>query len=398
MTSAAALYRNQANIDFRTWWKRGAALSIVVLLIAGGALIFRGLNLGIEFEGGVSWEFRAEGLSTDEIRDALEPVGQSDARIQTLGGDLWRVRAEIDPTDTEEVAQVSLALADVAGLEQGDVSFSAVGPSWGDEITNKARIALVWFVILLTAYIWIRLELKMAVAAFAALIHDIIITVGIYALFQFEVTSATVIAFLTILGYSLYDTLIVFDRIRTNERKVATASRLRYADLASLSLNQVIMRSVNTTITSILPVLSMLIIGRFVLGAVTLQEFALALLIGMLAGTYSSIFVATPVLVWLKELEPANRELKQEMGDRPFDVTEASAALDDAERKATSRTRVLSSVRAREASRKAAKGSKSPPKKSGSAAAPKKSGASAKSTASAAPSHPPRPRKKKRKK
>ena len=280
MTSAASLYRNQANIDFRSWWKRGLVLSSVLVLIAIGALFINGLNLGIEFEGGVSWEFRSEDLSTEEIRDALEPTGHSDARIQKLGGDLWRVRAEIEATDTEEVEEVSRALADVAGLEPGDVSFSAVGPSWGDEITSKAQRALIVFMVLLAIYMTIRLSWKMALAALIALAHDIVITVGVYALFQFEVTSATVIAFLTILGYSLYDTLVVFDRIRNNENRVATASRLRFADLASLSLNQVIMRSVNTTITSVLPVLSMLIIGRFVLGAVTLQEFALALLIG----------------------------------------------------------------------------------------------------------------------
>jgi preprotein translocase subunit SecF len=389
MTTAAQLYRNQSDIDFRTWWKRGIVLSTVLILIAGGAWIINGLNLGIEFEGGVSWEFRADDLSTSEVRDALEPSGNGDARIQKLGGDLWRVRAEIDATETAEVAEVSRALADVAGLEPGDVSFSAVGPSWGDEITSKAQRALVVFLVLLTIYMWIRLEWKMAFAALVALAHDIIITVGVYALFQFEVTSATVIAFLTILGYSLYDTLIVFDRVKTNERRVATASKLPFADLASLSLNQVIMRSVNTTITSVLPVLSMLIVGRFVLGAVTLQEFALALLIGLLAGTYSSLFVATPILVWLKGFESHQKDMKAEVGDHHMDVTEASAALDVAERKATARTRVLSSVRDRENKRKATKGLKSQPKKATPAA---------NSTATSAQTHPPRPRKKKRKK
>ncbi len=289
------LYANQVNLDFARLWRRSAVLSVVVLLIAGGSWLFGGLNLGIEFEGGVSWEAPLEGRSTAEIRDALETVGQSDARIQQLAGGVVRVRAEVAPSNTAEVAEVTQVLANLGGLTLDDVSFSAVGPSWGEQITGKAQRALIVFFIVIAVYIWLRMEWKMALAALVAVGHDILVTVGVYALFGIEVTPATVIAFLTILGYSLYDTLVVFDKIRQNAR----TRKDPYFEIVTRSVNEVFMRSVNTTVTSVLPVLSLLIIGRFVLGAVTLQEFSLALLVGLLAGTYSSLFVAAPLVAWL---------------------------------------------------------------------------------------------------
>ncbi len=289
------MYANQVNLNLERLWRRSVVLSVVVLLIAGGAWLFRGLNLGVEFEGGTFWEAQLGDYSTAEIRDALAAVGQSDARIQDLGDGVVRVRAEVVPGNTAEVAAVSTALAELAGISPNDISFSAVGPSWGDEITSKARLALIVFFIVIAVYIWLRLEWKMALSALVAVGHDILVTVGFYALFGFEVTPATVIAFLTILGYSLYDTLVVFDKIRSNDR----IHKEPYFQVVTRSVNQVFMRSVNTTVTSVLPVLSLLIIGRFVLGAVTLQEFSIALLVGLLAGTYSSLFVAAPMVAWL---------------------------------------------------------------------------------------------------
>ena len=289
------MYANQVNLDLERLWRRSVVLSVVILLIAGGAWLFRGLNLGIEFEGGTFWEAPLGDYSIAEIREALATVGQADARIQELGGGVVRVRAEVAPTNTAGVSAVSDVLADLAGISPNDVSFSAVGPSWGAEITSKARLALIVFFIVIAVYIWLRMEWKMALAALVAVGHDILVTVGFYALFGFEVTPATVIAFLTILGYSLYDTLVVFDKIRENAR----TRKDPYFAIVTRSVNEVFMRSVNTTITSVLPVLSLLIIGRFVLGAVTLQEFSIALLVGLLAGTFSSLFVAAPLVAWL---------------------------------------------------------------------------------------------------
>lgn len=338
MSGIGRLLRNQNKIDFPSIWKRGLIFSGALLFIAIGALLFRGLNLGIEFEGGASWEVRSAEIGADDLREALEPMGLGDARVQQVANNLWRVRAETE--NAAALEQVSIALADAAGVSPSDVTANAVGASWGSEVTAKARTALIVFFIVLFIYISVRLEWKMAVGALAAVAHDILITVGIYALFQLEVTSATVIAFLTILGYSLYDTLVVFDKVRENERRASGAAAMTYSEVTSYSLNQVLMRSVNTTITSVLPVLAVLVVGRFILGAVTLQEFAIALLVGLLVGTYSSLFVATPIVARLKEREAANVERqvaaakRKEGGD--LDI---ATALAQADRSRTVRSR-----------------------------------------------------------
>lgn len=330
MSGIGRLLRNENNINFPGLWKRALTVSAVLILIALGALLFRGLNLGIEFEGGASWEVRSSDVTQDQLQSALEPLGLGDARIQEVANELWRVRAETESAAALE--EVKIALADAAGIEQADVTANAVGASWGKEVTAKARNALIVFFIVLFIYISARLEWKMAVGALAAVAHDILLTVGIYALFQLEVTSATVIAFLTILGYSLYDTLVVFDKIRENERRATGATAMTYTEVTSFSLNQVLMRSVNTTITSVMPVLAVLIVGRFILGAVTLQEFAIALLVGLIVGTYSSLFVATPIVAWLKEREAVNVERQIAATKRKSDALDIAAELDQADR------------------------------------------------------------------
>lgn len=336
MSPIGALLRNENKIDFPRYWRPTTIVSSILVLIAIGALLFQGLNLGIEFEGGASWEVRSATIDADDLRDALEPLGLGDARIQQVANELWRVRAETE--SAAELETVKIALADAAGIEQGDVTASAVGASWGSQVTSKARTALIVFFIVIFIYISLRLEWKMAVGALAAVAHDILITVGIYALFQLEVTSATVIAFLTILGYSLYDTLVVFDKIRDNESRAQGAAAMTYTQVTSYSLNQVVMRSVNTTITSVLPVLAVLVVGRWVLGAVTLQEFAIALLVGLLVGTYSSLFVATPIVAWLKEREADNVERALAASKRASDELDIAQALADADRAKTVRS------------------------------------------------------------
>jgi len=337
MSGFARLLRNENDIDFAKVWKRTLTVSAVLVVLTLGALIFRGLNLGIEFEGGASWEVRSSEVTADELSSALEPFGLSDARIQKVANELWRVRGETD--STAQLEDVKDALADAAGIAPSDVTANAVGASWGSEVTAKARTALIVFFVVLFMYISIRLEWKMGVAALVAVAHDIVLTVGVYAIFQLEVTSATVIAFLTILGYSLYDTLVVFDKIRENERRATGLDSVTYTQVASFSMNQVLMRCINASFTSLLPVIAVLVVGRYVLGAVTLQEFAIALLVGLIVGSYSSLFVATPLVAYLKEREAANVDRQISATKRKSAEVDIGAALDEADRSRSVRSR-----------------------------------------------------------
>jgi preprotein translocase subunit SecF len=299
------------DIDFRRVWKVGTTISLVVLLVSVWGIVGRGLNLGLDFEGGTSWDVPSGDLTVDDARDALGGTGQEGAKIQVIGrGDsrVLRVQSTVDDVETQD--EVSQALADAADVEVTDITVSTVGPSWGDQVSDKAERAMVWFFIVITLYIAWRLEWKMAIGALASVAHDLVISVGFYALFQIEITPATVIAFLTILGYSLYDTIVVLDRMQENAERPRGNARLTYSDIASLSLNQTLMRSINTTITALLPVIAMLVIGSFMMGAAALEEFALALTVGLAIGAFSSILIASPVVAWIKDREPRFQEAR----------------------------------------------------------------------------------------
>ena len=302
------------DINFPRLWRWGLSASAVALAFSIGALGMRGLNLGIDFEGGTSWEIEASGVTVPETRDALAGTTAAAGKIQVIGGDTLRIQAA--PSTDDAVSQVTEALADLTNQDTRAVAVSTVGPTWGDEVTSKALRALVYFFVIVAAYMAIRLEWKMAVGALVAVVHDIGITVGVYAIFQFEVTPATVISILTILGYSLYDTIVVFDKAQENTKSPAS-TRMTYTDLMSLSLNQVLMRSLNTSITSLLPVLAMLVVGSLMLGAVTLQEFSIALAVGITVGAYSSIFIATPIVAALKEREPRYVAIRERLAAIP---------------------------------------------------------------------------------
>ena len=385
MKTLRMLFRNEHHFDFPAMWRKALVGSAVLVLVSVGALVFRGLNLGIEFEGGTAWEVTAPGVSVADTRDALGGTGAESGKIQTLGSDAIRVRADLDTQ--EEVAAVTATLAELASVDVTDVSVTTVGPSWGDQITSKARNALFWFFVIVAGYIAVRLEWKMAVGALVAVTHDILISVGVYAIFQFEVTPATVIAFLTIMGYSLYDTIVVYDKVRDVGGRLTVTGRYTYSEMMNQSLNQVLMRSINTSVTSVLPVLSMLLIGSVFLGALTLQEFAIALLIGILVGTYSSIFVAASVVAYMKEREAENRAVADKIRAREGETGTRRVSEDDValagipttrERPSSSRSRTSSSQR---------------PSR-GQAA---QRGAAAKRTQSSArPGQPPKPRKKKK--
>lgn len=311
------LYHEDTYFDFlhRRW--RWALLSGILVLISVLGFALNGLNLGLDFTGGTSWQLTAaaaKDVSTSEVRDLVQGTGIGDPKVLILGSQ--GIRVESSEVDREVEDRVTRALAKYGGVDVAAVSVSEVGPSWGEKVSKQALIALAVMFVAITLYLSLRFEFKMAIASLVAVVHDVVITVGVYAVTGIEVTPATVIAFLTILGFSLYDTVVVFDKIKENTPQMAVIRGLTYADMANRSLNQVLMRSLNTSLVALLPVASLLVVGVGLEGAIALREFGLALFIGLLIGAYSSIFVATPILVSWKEREPRYRALAERSSSR----------------------------------------------------------------------------------
>ncbi len=322
------LYRGETTFDFIGRRVIGFAISLVIVVAGAGSLLVQGLELGIDFRGGVAWEVPSNSsagkLTDEDARKVLEDnnIESASAKIQFLTGtELQIMRVQVgDQTEQVRLA-VQKSFAEVAKVSVDEVSVASVSSSWGRSITEKALRALLVFFVVVSFYISWRLEWKMALTAIIAMAHDVVISVGVYSLLGFELTPATVIAFLTILGFSLYDTVVVFDRVLENSKKFAT-SRQSFANIANISTNEVLARSLNTTLASSLPVVSLLVVGSFVLGAKSLEDFAVALLVGMVAGTYSSIFVAVPLLDVFKQNESKYRPFKGQIA-----VGEAMAEL-----------------------------------------------------------------------
>jgi preprotein translocase subunit SecF len=300
---ASRLYHGDVSIDFVGRWRRWAVLSGAVMLISLVSLFVPGLRFGIDFKGGSVFRAQATRPVTEsQVRDALGGV----AKVVQLQ-DRSQVVVQTEELSADQVADVRAKLGRVTGAEQ--VSNESVGSKWGTTVSRKALFALAVFLAVVIVYVSLRFEFKMAVAALVALAHDLVITAGVYALARFEVSPATVIALLTILGYSLYDTVVVFDKVRENTRELTSMSRITYSDAANRAVNQTLIRSLNTSLASLLPIAALLIVGGVALGAETLSDLALALFIGVIVSTYSSIFVATPFLAVWKETEPRNRQL-----------------------------------------------------------------------------------------
>jgi len=304
------LYRGEVSFDFvgrqRLWY----TISGIILLISIIALATRGLNFSEQFKGGSSFQFPSNSSTTQgAIAQVVNSAGGGQATVQHLTGrtSQWVVQtASLVPAVTTQVAN---AISAAFHIPVNQISVSFVGATWGSQISSKAIEALIIFCIVIVIYLTIAFEWKMAIAAFVALLHDIVITVGVYALVGFPVAPASVIGLLTILGYSLYDTVVVFDKVRENTAGLLTTARSTYSEAANLALNQTLVRSINTSLTALLPVASILFIGGALLGTGTLNDLSLVLFVGMLSGTYSSIFIATPVLADLKEREPQYKEL-----------------------------------------------------------------------------------------
>ncbi|MEU6876838.1 protein translocase subunit SecF [Streptomyces sp. NPDC046712] len=316
----ARLNRGEVVYDFignrRLWY----GISILITITAIVALAVRGLNMGIEFQGGAVFTTPKSDVSVSQAQEYAEEASGHDAVVQKLGSGALRI--QVGGLDTEKSDQVRAELAKDLNVAENKIAAELVGPSWGEQIATKAWTGLAVFMILVVIYLAIAFEWRMAVAALVALIHDLTITVGIYSLVGFEVTVGTVIGLLTILGYSLYDTVVVFDSLKEGTKDITKQTRYTYSDLANRSINGTLIRSINTTVVALLPVAGLLFIGGGVLGAGMLNDISLSLFVGLAAGAYSSIFIATPLVADLKEREPAIKALKK----RVLAKREAAAA------------------------------------------------------------------------
>ncbi|MGA9160852.1 MAG: protein translocase subunit SecF [Actinomycetota bacterium] len=295
--------------------RRWFVLSGSAILISILALVFLGLNYSIDFTGGTLIEYRlSKDVTVEQVRDLLaqDPYARESAEVQIVGGDQVSIRTSaLTDLSAEQRTQLSDALAEQAGISPDDISAQVVGPTWGEQISRQALIGLVVVLFAITLYITFRFEWKMAVGAMAAMVHDVLITAGVYALTGREVSPPTVIAILTILGFSLYDTVVIFDKVKENTESTALLGKDTYEGVANYSMNQVLMRSVNTSLVVLLPIVSLLIFGGD-----TLKDFAFAMMIGVITGAYSSIFIATPILVILKEREPRYQQLRARLESR----------------------------------------------------------------------------------
>ncbi len=383
----ARLYRGETRFDFVGKRKIWFSISTAIIVLGIISIVLRGgLNLGIEFKGGTEWTIAAPGVTQTQATDALNGTGLIDPTVELLGsGSKQTLNVQSDLNKLSETQQqtisnnVKKALLDVTAAHapksapttttsttakpttttsaakagttattaasttstttptsgsnqttpEDKISITTVGPTWGSSITNKAIEALIIFFIVVAIYISIRFEPKMALAAFIAMIHDVLVAIGIYSIFNFQVTPDTVVAILTILGYSLYDTVVVFDRVRDNTKGIGSSGRLTYPQLINLSMNQTLARSINTSMVAIIPVLAILLIGAGFLGAQTLQSYGLALFVGLLSGAYSSIFIASPVLCMMKEREDRWVQIANRLAKRG-DTKEFYSAVDAA--------------------------------------------------------------------
>ncbi|GGO14892.1 protein translocase subunit SecF [Microbispora bryophytorum] len=318
------LYRGDINIDFVGKRKIWYGLSVFLLAVSILGLALNGLNLGVEFRGGSVFDFkRTPGSSIEQVRDTVTDAGVHQVIVQQAGPN-WRVTTEA--LKGEEVTKVQRTVAQKYGVTEDEVSSQVIGATWGGEVSQKAWIGLAVFMIAIMLYLSVAFEWRMALAAIVALVHDLVITAGVYAWSGFEVTPATMLGFLTILGYSLYDAVVVFDMIKEVTGKLGTSAKMTYTQAANNALSHTLIRSLNTSLVAILPVAAILFIGTTLLGAGTLKDLSLALFVGMIVGTYSSLCVATPILVTLKEREPKWQALAQRVHAKEVSAAKAGRA------------------------------------------------------------------------
>ena len=309
------LYSGETSFNIVENRKRWYSVSAIFIIVSFFALFVQGLHLGIEFKGGASFTVNKPTATVQQAREAVEAVGlPGEIIVQKIGDS--KVRVQTGAVDAAQSRAIETALTQKFNVTEESIDTQLVGPSWGKEITKKAIYGLIAFLLVIMLFLAMVFEPKMAAAAILAVVHDVFITVGIYALVGFDVTPATIIGFLTILGYSLYDTVVVFDKVRENTKSVVANSKVTYSQAANLAVNQTIVRSLNTSIIALIPVGSILFVGAGLLGAGTLKDLSLALFIGLAVGTYSSLFIAPPFLAQLREREPAMQALAKRVAAR----------------------------------------------------------------------------------
>ena len=328
------LYTGETSFNIVGNAKRWYIVSALFTLLSIGALALQGLHLGIEFKGGSAYTFTSTTATVEEARTAVEGAGISSELIVQKVGDT-KIRVQTGSLTNAQSDAVESVIVSTFGVSAESIDTQIIGPSWGKEITKKALYGLIAFLIVIMLFLAMAFEPKMAIAAIIAVVHDVFITVGIYALVGFDVTPATVIGFLTILGYSLYDTVVVFDKVRENTRSITSTSKQTYTQATNLAVNQTLVRSINTSVIALIPVGSILFVGAGLLGAGTLKDLSLALFIGMIVGAYSSIFIAPPVLAQLREKEPAMIALAKRVQARGSAVVNASGTSSSSAQVAT---------------------------------------------------------------
>jgi preprotein translocase subunit SecF len=308
------LYKGEVSYDFIGKRKIWYGVSAALLLVSIASLLVLHLRLGIEFRGGAEFKVTSPTASEDQVRDTVADVVDGEIVVQRVGNDT--VRAQTETLESDQIAEVQDALAARFDIKADDVSTQFIGPSWGQDVSSKALKALIFFLLGVVIFLSLYFEWKMALAAMIALLHDLVITAGLYSLIGFEVTPATVIGFLTILGYSLYDTVVVFDKVRENTAGLSGGSRTTYSGAVNLAVNQTLVRSINTSIIALLPIGAILFAGVVLLGAGPLKDLSLALFIGVAVGAYSSVFIAPALLAQFKEREPAMQALAKRVNAR----------------------------------------------------------------------------------
>ncbi|MCW2541200.1 MAG: protein translocase subunit SecF [Frankiales bacterium] len=330
MSVFTKLYRGETRFNFIGSRKRWYAVSLVLVVICILSIALRGFNVSIDFKGGTQFQINkaAAGITTTQVENALAAAGEpADSAAQEVGsGSTRSIIIKMQELNQEQQHDVSVKFAQELHIDPANISIDSVSSSWGSDVTKKAVQGLIIFLIAVFLYITVRYDWKMATGALVALLHDLVIAAGIYSIVGFELTPSTVVGLLTILGFSLYDTVVVFDKVSENTRDILATARMSYADAANLAVNQTLMRSINTSVISLLPVAGLLFVGAGLLGVGTIKDLALILFVGLAVGAYSSLFLATPIVVELKNRDPQYQHLVRRVAARRANAAKQAAA------------------------------------------------------------------------